>query len=290
MIKQYFKKMVNKLLECFWPAPRIMTSEETIHQLAEEGQSLGRFGDGEMMLIQNSGDLTFQRRDPMLAERLSQVLSSKEERFLVGLPLVFTKKDLHTRNASSADFWKNNLSNTRWEWYRRIDFRRSYANSTFTRNYLTLKDKSASENYFAQVRAIWEQRRVLMVEGEKSRVGVGNPLFSNALEVKRIICPSENAFSCYQQILDAVRKLSKDHLVLISLGPTATVLAFDLFQNGYQAIDIGHIDIEFEWFLRGSTEREMIPGKDVAEAGGMDEDNLCLNAEYRKQIIETITA
>ena len=289
MIKQYFKKVINKLLECFWPAPRIMTSEETIRQMAEEGQSLGRFGDGEMMLLLNSGDLKFQRRDSLLAKRLAQVLSSKEEGFLVGLPLVFTKNDLHTRNASSADFWRDNLRNTRLEWYRRIDLRRSYANSTFTRNYLTLKDKTSSEAYFKQVRSIWEQRHVLVVEGEKSRVGVGNPLFSNALEVKRIICPSENAFSCYQQILDTVRKLPKDHLVLISLGPTATVLAFDLFRSGYQAIDIGHIDIEFEWFLRGSTEREMIPGKDVAEAGGMIEDNLYLNAEYHNQIVGIIT-
>lgn len=288
MIKLYFKKMVNILLEYFWPAPHIMTSEETIHQLAEEGRSLGRFGDGEMMLIQNSGDLKFQRRDPLLTERLSQVLSSKEEGFLVGLPLVFSKKDLRMRNASSADFWKANLRNTRFEWYRRIDFRRIYANSTFTRNYLTLRDKSSSKDYFDRVKTIWEKRRVLMVEGSKSRVGVGNPLFSNALTVKRIICPSENAFDCYEQILSAVLKLSKEHLVLISLGPTASVLAYDLFQNGYQAIDIGHIDIEFEWFLHGSTERELIPGKEVAEAGGMRKDELCMNAEYRKQIIETI--
>jgi len=30
------------------------------------------------------------------------------------------------------------------------------------------------------------------------------------------------------------------------LGPTTTVLAYDLYKNGYQAIDIGHVDLEHE--------------------------------------------
>ena len=29
--------------------------------------------------------------------------------------------------------------------------------------------------------------------------------------------------------------------------------ACDLYNLGYQAIDIGHIDIEYEWFLRNAT-------------------------------------
>ena len=82
--------------------------------------------------------------------------------------------------------------------------------------------------------------------------------------------------------------MPKDYRVLIALGPAATVLAYDLYQAGYQAIDIGHLDIEFEWFLHKSDKRELIPGKYVAEAGGMAEDTLQDDQRYLEQIIQTI--
>ena len=40
-------------------------------------------------------------------------------------------------------------------------------------------------------------------------------------------------------------------MIIIALGPTATVLAYDLAMVGYWALDMGHIDLEYEWFLKG---------------------------------------
>ena len=59
--------------------------------------------------------------------------------------------------------------------------------------------------------------------------------------------------------------ISKETLIIISLGPTATVLAYDLSLMGYQAIDIGHIDNEYEWYLRKAEERVDIAYKYVHE-------------------------
>ena len=39
-----------------------------------------------------------------------------------------------------------------------------------------------------------------------------------------------------------------EKLILLMLGPTAKVLGFQLSREGYQAIDIGHIDSEYEWY------------------------------------------
>ena len=50
-------------------------------------------------------------------------------------------------------------------------------------------------------------------------------------------------------------------MILITLGPTATILAYDLAMQGYQAIDLGQVDNEYEWFLRHATERIVIEGK-----------------------------
>ena len=57
----------------------------------------------------------------------------------------------------------------------------------------------------------------------------------------------------------------KSYLVLLALGPTSTVLAYDLCKLWYQAIDDGHIDIEYEWFLRKVTKKIKIRNKYVNE-------------------------
>ena len=56
-------------------------------------------------------------------------------------------------------------------------------------------------------------------------------------------------------------------MILLALGPTATILAYDLALKGYQAIDIGHVDIEYEWFRMGATHKVPVPNKFVNEAG-----------------------
>ena len=81
---------------------------------------------------------------------------------------------------------------------------------------------------FNKLKSLWDSRDLVVVEGEKSRMGIGNNLFSNSNSIKRIICPSKNSFSKYKEILESVKEYEKDKLILISLGPTATFLAYDL--------------------------------------------------------------
>ena len=117
------------------------------------------------------------------------------------------------------------------------------------------RDKSNSARWFSKIKNIWDGKEILLVEGEKSRLGMGNDLFSNAKKIERILCPAENAFDKYDDIVNKVLEQDSGKLVLIALGMTATVLAYDLHKLGYWAIDIGHIDIEYEWFLRGAAKK-----------------------------------
>ena len=63
-------------------------------------------------------------------------------------------------------------------------------------------------------------------------------------------------------------KFDKSTLILIALGPTASVLAYDLTKNKYQAVDIGHTDIEYEHFLRKANTSIIIPFKYYSEVRG----------------------
>ena len=112
------------------------------------------------------------------------------------------------------------------------------------------------------------------------------------LQTKKTICPSENAFSNYDEIYSTIiDRVPQSDLVLIALGPTATVLAYDLFLAGYQAVDIGHVDISYEWYLRGVSnpnERIAIPGKYVNEVVNGSKVDDCRDTEYLNQITAQI--
>ena len=151
-------------------------------------------------------------------------------------------------------------------------------------------DKSNCKNKIENIKRIWEKRDILIVEGEKTKLGVGNDLFQNAKTINRIIAPSKNAFDVYERILEEAYSNGKDKLILISLGPTATILASDLSKKGYQGIDIGHIDIEYEWFLSNANDKVPVKGKYVNEAkskGDLSDEDI-EDEEYKKSIINII--
>ena len=136
-----------------------------------------------------------------------------------------------------------------------------------TRFFHQISNRTKIHDFVTKFKKIWDNRNILIIEGEKTRLGIGNDLFNNSNCIKRIICPAEQAFNAYDKILQYIRslKLDKDTLILISLGPTATVLAHDIYYLGNQIIDFGHFDIEYEFYLRKATKPIKIPKKYVNE-------------------------
>ncbi len=113
-------------------------------------------------------------------------------------------------------------------------------------------------------------------------------MLAGCRSVKRILCPSKNAFNKYAEILSAASDQVKDSLFLLAFGPTATVLSYDLAMNDFQAIDIGHLDVDYSWFLAGATRKTKVKGRAVNEVGvntvGPEKDKF-----YQKQIIKRIS-
>ena len=157
---------------------------------------------------------------------------------------------------------------------------------------MDLKSKKGVPNFVKKLKKIWDQREVVIIEGEKSRLGIGNNLFDNMKSIQRIICPTTNAFNHYNEIINTIKnKVSKDKLILIALGPTATILSYDLYKLGYRAIDVGHVDIEYEWFLRKAKSKIIIKNKYVNERRGRQRRiTKVKDKNYYKQIIARITA
>ena len=268
--------------------PIVLSSEETIHTIISQKASITRFGDGEFKLLYNIADLKFQKRSKLLSDRLQEILSSHENNLLIGIPKVFTKEDLAIRTELSRTFWKKHLSRYRQLWYKHLNKGQTYYNASFTRNYISIKNKNNSENYFNLVKKIWENREIIIVEGKYSRVGVGNDLFSSCISIQRILGPSEHAFEKYKELLEYISLQDKSKLIIIALGPTATVLAYDLYKIGFQVIDLGHLDIEYEWSLKKCEQKQPVKNKYVIEANSPIKDDSFTDETYLKEIINII--
>jgi glycosyltransferase family protein len=269
-----------------YPLPKVYSIEETLDMIITNRASISRYGDGEFLYIIDKVNLPFQIYDNNLRERMIKILKSEEENHFVGLPIGY--QSLDNLIPKSRITWRSQITWIYPRLRKYLNPQKHYCNSSMTRVYVTLKDKSISKIYFEKLMMIWHDRDVVLIEGEKSRLGVGNDLFAKTRSLRRILAPAHHAFSRYQNIIAEAMKLSKEKLILIALGPTATVLAFDLAKTGYQAIDIGNVDIEYEWYKMGALSKVKIPGKYTSEAvGGRIVEDID-DEQYNSQIIKRI--
>ena len=265
--------------------PNIMTLDETIQKIIDEKVSIARYGDGEFKLTQGK-DISFQDGNEEIKERLKTILKVNDSKFLICLPDIFESLNAYTDEP--RNYWRLHVATFRSKWNKLINFSTIYGNAFVSRCYYQYKDKSKCELYFKSLQKIWENREIIIVEGKKSRLGIGNDLFDNTSKVNRILVPEVNAFDSYTQILSNVLKQDKEKLILLAIGPTATVLAYDLYLAGYQVLDIGHIDVEYEWFLRKAERKIPLENKFVCEAGFGEGVGELDNEEYKNQIIDIL--
>lgn len=282
-IKNMEYELADRINRQLIQLPKIKTIDETIDEITERHLSISRYGDGEFDQIAGRRE-GYQEPDRRLSERLKEVLQKPIENHAVGLPDIYG--DLSYLGDKYADYFRNVLIKHRSEHYEYIDMSRTYLNAFISRLYSEMKDKSPSTGWFTKTKRIWDKRNVVIVEGSETRFGVGNDLLDNASLIERILCPSEGAFDKYNDILNLCLSVNKDKLFLLALGPTATVLAYDLAKAGYQAIDIGHFDIEYEWYLRNVEENKVIiDGKYTNEVVGGNVVAAVNDEKYINEII-----
>lgn len=257
---------------------QVHTVDETIDELLHTQKSMVRFGDGEIVMIKGR-DLMLQKASPEIAEGLAEILRYTEDDLIVTIPGIFETLSDHRK--ASRQFWKDHLLFCRKTYERYCNPDRIYYSTFVSRCYYYPKDRSGVGEQFAKIRKIWENRDVVIVEGERTHNGVGNDLFDTARSIERIICPPSDAYGALSAILDACTEYEKDRLFVLSVGVAAKFLAVELFHRGYRVLDIGNMDLEYEWYVRRS------PGKASLEKHGLISEKQNMEAgygEYLEQI------
>lgn len=264
-----------------WP-PHILSKKETLEYIKNQKCSIGRFGDGEVSLMAMIG-IGFQSPSWKLRKELIEIANSNDPSFLVCIPIsIINPSDMLE---SSQKWWKSNLRLMGLIWKHYFSHTLLFGDSQMTRPWLNTQNEELAKMCFSMLSDEWENKDVVLIEGEKSRVGVGNDFLSKAKSVRRILGPANNAYSKIDEIEKAAKTFSKDSLFLLALGPTATVLAYRLHNAGYRALDIGHMDIEYEWWKMKATKKVPVKNKYVNEAGGfktlVESD---IDESYQKEI------
>jgi len=278
--------LINRIVFLLFTPPYVKTTDESLNEIVKNKCSVSRFGDGEFSLMSGK-NILFQPYSREIGLRLKEILKSNYKNHEVFIPNIFSNLDLLTDK--SRKYWIGYLNLNRYKIYKLLKKNKIYYDSLVTRLYMDYKDKSQAKVRFGIMKKLWDKKEVVIVEGEKSRLGVGNDLFDNTKSIKRILCPALDAYAKYDQILAAVKEHNQSKLILIALGPTATVLAYDLAIAGYHAVDIGHIDIEYEWFLNKAIEKEVVKNKYVAEVPNGNKVSGISNIQYESEIIEIIS-
>ncbi|MCI0920755.1 GT-D fold domain-containing glycosyltransferase [Sphingobacterium rhinopitheci] len=229
-----------------FPFPKIISNEETLDLLINSGKSIIRYGHGEFHLLGKTEYIGCQEINIDLPQRLKEILVSDNSNCIIALPL-----GLNTMKGFNVDceyFWKQFVVILYKKYIQYFDFKKTYV--SVTRPDMDFKDHSCTQKFFDRMKVLWNEKKILIVEGEMSKLGVGNDLFAKSKSIHRSITLSQNAYKKYPQLLEACQALVKKYdLILISLGTTATVLDYDLCDFSIQNIDIGHVDLEYESFI-----------------------------------------
>lgn len=229
--------------------PIIKTYNETIDELITTNKSFVRFGDGELFLM-NDKPIPFQEPNPYLQQRLENIIKSSNKNIMIGIIRRIFYMDAGYNCRNNVKYYdRSKGSHIRRLFENIIDKNQIYYAADITAPFMTYENFDF-ESYYNNIQRIWKNKDITIICGVKTFENIDYNIFecSNSLEYQ--YAPSINAFDKYKEIFINAKKIDKNKLIIIILGPTATILAYDLAKEGFRAIDIGHIAKDYDAYKK----------------------------------------
>lgn len=242
--------------------PKTMGLEESLRYIIEHRCSVARFGDGEFELV-DGRNMSFETANQEMQRRLIEILNNPADRCLCCIPNVFGSLARYT--LENQMYWRHAAL-----WIRPLAKKylatQKLGDAQISRPYIGFEDKLLAPKVFSLWKELFKGKHILIVEGRFSRLGIGNDMFDGAASIRRIWCPAIGAFAKYDAIKAAIKANARENdLILLALGATATILAYDLAKDGLWAVDAGHLDVEYMWMRMGASKKVPISGRYVNE-------------------------
>ena len=231
--------------------PKILDVPSGIEELIASGKSFCRLGDGEVKLI-NGKSLDFQRYDRALAEKLLQILKDEAADCYVGIPRYYWYiRDDIERNANPYHkrYYTFQIPPIRKFFAEHCNKSKTYIDACLG-GYMSNKSFAFCEERFKKLKTLFQDKKLLIVAGETVFNNITYDFFDNVAHKEILHAPRINAWSQFDLIMKKILAYPKDFLIVLILGPTATVLAYELSKLGYTAYDVGHIAKDYDAFMK----------------------------------------
>lgn len=160
---------------------------------------------------------------------------------------------------STVNFSKNfkTFSKVNGLWIRSLilkhcNRKRLYINAAFTSLHDTFDFSTPKyAELTKKIKEIFRGRNLIIFSGKTVFDKINYNIFEFAANRVHVFTESINAWAKYNEIMAKAREFPKESSTLcFILGPTATVVAYDLAQEGYTAWDIGHIAKEYDAYMK----------------------------------------
>lgn len=223
--------------------PKVLSEEDTLARVLA-GESIARFGDGELKLMMGRRCVS-QIVVPGISDELKQIALAKGKA-LVGIPTLDTRSPKH------------------WLWERlKVNFGNYLRDKgTYGSAFITRPDSApwiGTPEFFDKIESLWKGQRITFVgNGERSLT----PQFlldTGAAQVDWVKCSYAHSYVNIDDLTHDARGKG-NHRILLCVGPTATCMAERLAQFGHHAVDLGHIGMfwrRYDQFETWQEQREI---------------------------------
>lgn len=201
--------------------PSVLAEFETLNR-AVRGESIARFGDGELAICVGGSSVS-QKYDPALRRELCEILYGEAGPVLPCIPRVIGPRMAY------------------WQKYATDNFTRLYRAREFGSSFITRPDNVPSidrPEYWDTVKSLWQSNVVTIVSGDTTLADV--VMSSGARGAAVIPAPKRDAYAVIDEIEEQIPDVY-GRKVLIALGAAGTALAARLARKGLHALDLGHI-------------------------------------------------
>lgn len=210
--------------------PKTYSEEETM-EMARNGWSLSRYGDGELRLATGGSCISQRELSDGLRLELREILARPVDKCLVCIP----------------NFLSKTPKRVNWENYAEPRYLKLYnPKMKYGSAFVTRPDSAPwidTDEYWNKVPLLWKGKHVVLVVGNQKSL-TEDYIAKDAASVTVIMGPDTNAYreinNLETQTL-AAAKLRNPSVAVMCLGPTATVLAWRLAKKGIHSLDLGHI-------------------------------------------------
>lgn len=231
--------------------PFVTNELATAQRLLYSNNSFVRFGDLDIDLI-NGISWPNQKASKELSSQLSHILTHPIPNLFIGIYDPFSSQ---SRTPVHHQDWL--LDNDRYRQFllQYTSADQEYLSTIVSSPFILNRNTSCLpvRLIYDTLRMIWKDKDIVLLRGANGQV-YDYDVYDTARNQTIIYAPRYQAYQQYQVLLTELMSERADKLYILSAGPVAKLLTYDLTRSGRRALDLGHLAKDYDLYMKNNQE------------------------------------